>query len=513
MAAPAEDLVGAEGAEAADPERHWLEHVYAGDVPQLTPRAVVTGLVLGAFLSFSNLYVALKTGWLLGVAITACILAFSLFRSGLRLGVFSTEPSILEINCLQSTASAAGYSTGATLASAFSAYLMITGRQVPMRFTLPLVFFLAMLGVFMAVPMKRMMINREQLPFPTGTAAAEMLRSLYAQGGDAAERARGLFYAMGFGAALAILRDGLQGLGAKLGKAHGALAGTVQALALPNFVGLPSALRKTALVRRLDPIFSPAGYGFSIELSTLLVAAGAIIGFRSAWSMMVGALVCDGILAPWMHHVAAASTSGGGQPVIPQLGYRGIVAWAVWPGVAMMTTAALLNFALQGKAILRAFRGLGAGMRNGGAADARSDLLARIEVPTSWFLAGFGIAAVGCVVLNVLAFRIAAWLVALAVAISFSLAIVACRVTGETDTTPMGALGKITQLAYGVLIPQNMTANLMTANVTASVAASSADLLTDLKSGYLLGANPRQQFLAQFFGVFAGSAVAVPAFY
>ena len=93
------------------------------------------------------------------------------------------------------------------------------------------------------------------------------------------------------------------------------------------------------------------------------------------------------------------------------------------------------------------------------------------------------------------------------------LAIVACRATGETDTTPIGALGKITQLTYGVLIPQNITANLMTANVTASIAGSSADLLTDLKSGYLLGANPRKQFLAQFFGVFAGTAVAVPAFY
>jgi uncharacterized oligopeptide transporter (OPT) family protein len=63
------------------------------------------------------------------------------------------------------------------------------------------------------------------------------------------------------------------------------------------------------------------------------------------------------------------------------------------------------------------------------------------------------------------------------------------------------------------LIPQNITANLMTANVTASIASSSADLLTDLKSGYLLGANPRKQFLAQFAGVFAGTLVAVPGFY
>src|SRR5204862_8243839 len=54
--------------------------------------------------------------------------------------------------------------------------------------------------------------------------------------------------------------------------------------------------------------------------------------------------------------------------------------------------------------------------------------------------------------------------------------------------------------------------NLMSANVTAAAAASSADLLTDLKSGYLLGAHPRKQFLAQFSGIFVGTVVSVLAF-
>jgi uncharacterized oligopeptide transporter (OPT) family protein len=52
----------------------------------------------------------------------------------------------------------------------------------------------------------------------------------------------------------------------------------------------------------------------------------------------------------------------------------------------------------------------------------------------------------------------------------------------------------------------------MTANVTGGVGLHSADLLTDLKSGYLLKADPRQQFWAQFFGVVAGSLFVVPAY-
>jgi len=69
------------------------------------------------------------------------------------------------------------------------------------------------------------------------------------------------------------------------------------------------------------------------------------------------------------------------------------------------------------------------------------------------------------------------------------------------------------QLTYGVLIPQSMTANLMTAGITAGAALSSADLLNDLKSGYLLGANPRRQFIAQFSGIFTGTIASVLGFY
>ena len=59
------------------------------------------------------------------------------------------------------------------------------------------------------------------------------------------------------------------------------------------------------------------------------------------------------------------------------------------------------------------------------------------------------------------------WETAIAVALSFWLALVACRVTGETDTTPVGAMGKVTQLIFGGLSPGNVNVNLMSANITA----------------------------------------------
>jgi uncharacterized oligopeptide transporter (OPT) family protein len=81
-------------------------------------------------------------------------------------------------------------------------------------------------------------------------------------------------------------------------------------------------------------------------------------------------------------------------------------------------------------------------------------------------------------------------------------------------------MGKVMQLVFAVLSPPGASSvqlslrhNLMAAGTAANAASSSADLLTDLKSGYLLGANPRKQFLAQGIGLIIGTLVVVPVWY
>ena len=97
--------------------------------------------------------------------------------------------------------------------------------------------------------------------------------------------------------------------------------------------------------------------------------------------------------------------------------------------------------------------------------------------------------------------------------LSFLLCLIACRVTGETDATPVGALGQVTQLIFGALLPRDVEANIVTAGITVNAASSAADLLSDLKTGHLLGAHPRRQFLAQLVGTAVGAAAVVPLFY
>ena len=162
-------------------EQQWYDKVYKGrgDVmPQLTTRAVVMGCLLGGILSLTNLYIGLKTGWGFGVAITACILSYAIWTTLYKIGLAGTQMTILENNCMQSASSSAGYSTGGTLVSAFAAFIMLNGQSLPLPLMMAWVFFLAVLGVTMAIPMKRQMINIEQLRFPSGIAAAETLRAL-----------------------------------------------------------------------------------------------------------------------------------------------------------------------------------------------------------------------------------------------------------------------------------------------------------------------------------------------
>ena len=464
-------------------ERQWYEQVYTGRgdrMSQLTWRAVLMGSALGGVLSLTNLYIGLKAGWGFGVAITACILSYAIWSALHRARLVRTPMTILENNCMQSTASSAGSSTGGTLISAFAAYMLITGSTLPLPTLLAWVFFLAVLGVTMAIPMKRQMINVEQLRFPSGIAAAETLRALHSVGDKGMRSARALGWAGLIAAAGKLWADGLVLVSAKLA---------------PWMIGTWI----TALNQR---VLGPAWMGRTVMLSwePMFIAAGAITGLHVCWSMLLGSVTAWMIFAPVLQH----------RGVIEGAGYAAIVQWTLWGGVACMVSSSLLSFALQWRTALRAFTDLGAmlGVRGRNA----NDPVAAIEAPASWFVAGQIVGFAGLAWLGHRTLGMPYWETAVAVVLSFALALVACRVTGETDTTPVGAMGKITQLTFGALRPGNTSVNLMSANVTAAAASSSADLLTDLKSGYLLGAHPRKQFIAQLAGIFVGTVVTVLSF-
>jgi putative OPT family oligopeptide transporter len=463
----------------SESEEYWYEHVYQGDkVPQLTLRAVLMGGLLGAIMSISNLYTMIKVGWAFGVAITACVLSFVIWRVVRFFFRNVSDMSILENNCMQSTASAAGYSTGATVGLAFGALLLITGKHVPWTILLPWTMISALMGVFIAVPMKKQMINVEKLPFPSGIAAAQTLKSLHGQSKEAITQAYALVATMGAGALIGFLTRG---------EFPWQLA---MKLKIPDM--FPFKIRWMNVDLEKTP-------GFGFEPSLLLIAAGMLVGMRVSLSMLVGSIALYFYFGPWALAQGQISNPHG---LLKE--------WALWTGSAIMLTSGITAFALEWRTIIRSLNVLK--KDDTGASSPAADAHGDIEVPLKWLLFGLVPLALAFIILQYVAFSIAPHVGILTVVLSFFLALVACRSTGETDVTPMSAMAKITQIGVAVVAPRAIVTNLMAASVTATIASSSADLLTDLKSGYLLGANPRKQFLAQLSGVFFGLAI-VPAWY
>ncbi len=531
-------------------EPEWYARIYRPGAAQLTVRAIVLGSVLGFFLSFTNIYIGLKTGWFLGVNLTAAIVSFAVWTGlenlsreaprwpawkkvvlfgpwllGLalnKLGIPQSRLSILENTTTVSTASSAGYATGFMLISAIPAMLLLSvteanpqGTQLPPFVVAAWVFFLAVLGVTLAIPMKRGMINREKLKFPSGTAAAVTLQGLYNRGTEALAKARALFVTAAFSGLVPVLKD-LEILKTRDPQSGAIVRDTILPGQSNVFDWIASAIPAlwhrlaNAGPARLHPEgkpFLPSDYHIKLDHGVALAFAGILIGIRITGWMMVGGLVVAIFLAPpamaWEWKDAAGKMVGA--VTRPQSAWKEI---GIWTGAPLLVSSGLVAFAAQWRMIGRAIAGMLPGKPAHPFRDAGTPAAVRsedIEVPTSWFVGGLLFSATGIVAIAHLYFEIPVPYGILAVAMTFVLAIVACRATGESDITPGGPLGKIMQLTYGVLIPQSSTANLQTAAITAGASHSSADLLNDLKTGYLLGANPRRQFIAQALGIFTGT--------
>lgn len=477
-------------------DRWWLENVFRGDMPQLTLRSALTGMGLGALLSLTNIYVGAKTGWTLGVGLTSVILAFALFKTLARLGL-AEEFTILENNCMQSIATASGYMTS-PLISSLAAYMMVTGNVVPMWQIMAWMIVLAILGVLFAFPFKRRFINDEQQLFPEGRAAGIVMDSLHH-----GEAAAGL-------------------LKAKLLVAFAALSGAVKLLQsevitayltvknfrlhLPEFLdewlykltGTPSIMGTPVTNLTLRP-----------ELDPMMVGAGGLMGIRTGVSILLGAAVNYAILAPIMiaRHDIVPNSKG-------VIGFKEITFWSLWCGVAMMTAASLLAFFGRPKVLWAALAKLADFVTNPrGEQDTRAEALRRIELPLSVSLIGVPMVGALVVVMAQRFFGVDYWMSAVALVLVFVFCLIAINSTALTSITPIGAMGKLTQLTFGALVPSNKVVNLMTASITGEVASNAANLLQDIKPGYMLGAKPRQQAIGHVLGIFAGAALSVPIFY
>ena len=448
------------------------------DAPQLTFRAVSTGMLFGGLLSLCNIYLGLKIGWGMNMSITAALLGFGFWQVSTR--AFGMRKfGLLENNINQTAASAGASISSAGLVAPIPALTMLTGRTLGWVELSMWVLSVALVGVVVAVGLRKQMLVVDNLPFPGGVATGQTLKEIYAKGAEAMARVRMLLGGMVLGAV-------------------GKLLEVLKVVSKVGFPGSMSVQSGGVIAGKGHTAITLTNLGFSLDPSIMMIAVGAIIGMRAAASMMLGAVIAWVFVAPEVMELGWADP---GKAEADALWFGALVKWMLWPGVAMMVTASLTSFAFSGKAILNAFR------RTGG--DSAED---PHDVPRKWHMAAIVVVSAVSVVLQVVLFDIGVGLAIFGVFLTFVLAIVAGRVSGETGVTPVGAMGKVTQLSFGVIDPGNAASNLMAANVTGGAASQCADLLHDLKSGLMVGSVPRYQIIAQACGVVSGALMGSAAY-
>ncbi|HYF13869.1 MAG TPA: OPT/YSL family transporter [Phycisphaerales bacterium] len=485
-------------------DRWWLENVFRGDMPQLTLRSAVTGFLLGSVLSATNLYIGAKTGWTLGVGLTSVILAFAAFRVLSTLG--ARDMTILENNASQSIATAAGYMTG-PLISGIAAYMMVKDAIIPWWQLMTFNVVLSVLGVLVAFPMKRRFINDEQAPFPEGQACGVVLDTLYTS-----QAAVGLFKAKALVAA-ALLAGFLKFISGESyqmllqGKALGLskIRWMNEHLDAWYYHMVDAGKASVPTIANIDI----RKLGLSPTLDLAMFGAGGLMHIKYAANMLAGLAIAWVVLGPMA--VSNGWVLVRGEALTPESNFGRVAVlngWVLWPGVAVLVCASLAAFFAKPQVIISAFAGV---LGKKKAADAQ--VLGHIEVPlrVSWI----GVPIVGAIAVWMAHewFQVNWWLGALSIPLIIVLTLIAANATAMTSITPTGSLSKITQFTFGVLDPKHPQTNLMTALMTTEVASNAANLLMDIKPGYMLGGKPRHQAWGHCIGIIAGALASTPLFF
>src|SRR6266576_3467241 len=399
----------------------------ASKSPELTTRSIAIGLVVALIIGSAYPYCVLKLGFGPNLSVVSAFLGFMtlvplffLFRL--------VDSNAHENNIVQTMGTSAGQT--AFMCVLLAAFDMLNTKGVlnpPIHLGTAQIFFwlcsASLLGILLAVPMRRHYIDEENLTYADGMAAGETIIVLHE------------------------------------GREKGAGAGPVKALALGSLASgllmILTSFLKLFPDTWLLPGMQPMNIGFNWSL--LSFGSGLLVGFRVCLAMAIGTAISWFLLPSYL-------VSHG---MIPEQTYPMTLRWVMWPATGLMVAGGLTSLALKWNLIVKTFRGL-----KGSKVDNR-------DFPMQWVVTGSLVMTVVVCLVQYFSMGIQMWLSFIAVLFSLPLMLVGLRVLGETNWGPISAMSNMMQGIFGVLAPGHILANMVASGTTGTIASDSEALMQD----------------------------------
>ena len=458
-----------------DKQTNFKPYIPAEKVtPELTVTSIIMGVLLAVVFGAANAYLGLRVGMTVSASIPAAVIAMGVIR------ILISRNSILESNVVQ-TIGSAGESLAAGAIFTLPA-LFIWAEEgkadKPGILEITLIALIGgLLGVFFMVPLRNALIVKEHatLPYPEGTACAEVLLAGEKGGANAST----VFSGMGFAALFKFIIDGLKLVSGEI------------TVAVKGFAG--------AIGTQIYPAVMSVGYICGAKISSYMFAGGVL-----SWLVIIPLIVMFGAditLYPGTEPISEIFAAGGASAIWSSyIRYIGAGALAAGGIISLIKSLPL---------IVKTFGGAMKSMKGSSAVGTErtaKDLNLKFVIIAValltlavWLIPAIPVSLIGAIII---------------VVFGFFFATVSSRMVGlvGSSNNPVSGMAIATLLIATLILKVTgstgivgMTSAIAIGSVICIVAAIAGDTSQDLKTGYLLGATPQTQQIGEIIGVVAAA--------
>ena len=445
--------------------------------PEITVASVVMGIILAVVFGAANAYLGLRVGMTVSASIPAAVIAMGVIR------VIMRKNSILESNIVQ-TVGSAGESVAAGAIFTLPALFLWAAEGTmdkPAIIEITLIALLGgLLGVFFMVPLRNALIVNEHgvLPYPEGTACAEVLLA----GEEGGANASTVFAGMGFAAAFKFIIDGIK--------------------AVPSEVSYRMKGYAGEIGTQIYPAVFSVGYICGPRISSYIFAGSLL-----SWVVIIPMIVLFGdqlVMYPGTEPIGAMFAAGGASAIWGKyIRYIGAGALAGGGIISLIKSLPLITRTF--KDALKGMKGAGNTSNERTTQDINMKVIIlciALCTLAIWLVPAIPISLIGAVII---------------VIFGFFFATVSSRMVGlvGSSNNPVSGMAIATLLFATIILKltgesgaHGMQSAIAIGSIICIVAAIAGDTSQDLKTGYLLGATPKKQQIGEVIGVCA-SAIAI----